>query len=206
MKSWWLSPGGLLLMAGAVSSACAWLLIAGPVATFGNIEKHVGHFGLVYVHMLGGSIMLFCGTLNLYIGLTRRHFKYHRLVGRVYLIGGSIGALIAIVIALGPAHKKDGTVILTNVSTSLTALAIAWLAAAAMAWRAARNKRIDSHRDWVIRSYVLAWAFVFCRLVSRVPEVGGLGDGQAFIWLSWVGPLIVCELALQWRAGAKARP
>ncbi len=207
-KSWWLSPAGLLLIAGAVSSVWAWILIAAPVATFGSIARHTDHFGLVYVHMLGGTIMLFCGTINLYVGLTRKHFRYHRLIGRLYLIGGSIGALIAIYIALGPAHKKDGAVMLTNTSASLTVLAVAWLAAAGMAWRAARNKRIDSHRDWIIRSYVLAWAFVFCRLASRVPAVGDMGEGQAFIWLSWVGPLIVCEIALQWRAGAKvpARP
>ena len=169
-----------------------------------NVGKHVGHFGLVYVHMLGGTIMLFCGAINLYVGATRRHFKYHKLVGRTYLIGGSLGAIIAIVIALGPAHKRDGAAMLTNLSTSLSVLAIVWLAAAGMAYRAVRNRRFDSHRDWIIRSYVLAWAFVFCRLASRVPSVAELGEGQAFIWLSWVGPLIVCEIGLQWRAGSKA--
>jgi len=196
----------LLLIAGVFSGAWAWLLIAAPVATLSNIGKHVGHFGLLYVHMLGGTIMLFCGAINLYVGATRMHFKYHKLVGRIYLIGGSLGAIIAIVIALGPAHKSDGAAMLTNLSTSLTVLAIAWMAAAGMAFRAVRNRRFDSHRDWIIRSYVLAWAFVFCRLASRVPTVAELGEGQAFIWLSWVGPLIACEIALQWRAGSKVMP
>ncbi len=202
-KSWWLSPLGLLLIAGVFSSAWAWVLIAAPVATLSNLGKHVGHFGLLYMHMLGGTIMLFCGAINLYIGATRRHFKFHKLVGRTYLIGGSMGAIIAIVIALGPAHKTAGAAMFTNLSTSLSVLAIAWLAAAGMAYRAVRNRRYDSHRDWIIRSYVLAWAFVFCRLASRVPTVAELGEGQAFIWLSWVGPLVACEIALQWRAGSK---
>jgi hypothetical protein len=85
---------------------------------------------------------------------------------------------------------------------STLTLALAWLGCAAMAYRAVRNKRYDSHRDWIIRSYVLAWSFVFCRIASRVPEIDGLGGGHAFIWLSWVAPLIICEFALQWRAGA----
>ncbi len=202
-RTWWLSPPGILLIAGFFSSVWAWWVIAAPVATLSSIGKHVGHFGLLYVHMLGGTIMLFFGAVNLYIGATRQHFKHHKLVGRTYLVGGSIGAIIAIVIALGPAHKSDGAVMLTNLSTSLSVLAIAWLAAAGMAYRAVRNKRYDSHRDWIIRSYVLAWAFVFCRLASRVPSVAELGEGQAFIWLSWVGPLVACEIALQWRAGSK---
>ena len=115
-----------------------------------------------------------------------------------------MGAVIAIIIALGPAHKSADAAMFTNLSTSLFTLAVAWLVAAGMAYRAVRNRRYDSHRDWIIRSYVLAWAFVFCRLASRVPTVAELGEGQAFIWLSWVGPLIVCEIALQWRAGSKA--
>jgi hypothetical protein len=55
----------------------------------------------------------------------------------------------------------------------------------------------------MVRSYVLAWSFVFCRVASRIPALGGLGGGEAFIWLSWIGPLLLCELGLQWGAGAR---
>jgi hypothetical protein len=72
-----------------------------------------------------------------------------------------------------------------------------------MAYRAARNRRYDTHRDWMIRSYVLAWSFVFCRVASRVTDIAELGGGEAFIWLSWVAPILLCEVALQWRAGAR---
>jgi hypothetical protein len=205
-RSWWLSPGGVLLLASILSSVWAWLLIAAPVATFSNLEKHVGHFGPLYLHMIGGTIMLFCGAINLYIGTTRKHFKYHKLVGRAYLIGGSLGAILAIVMALGSAHKSDASIMFTNSSTSLVTLSLTWLAAAGMAYRAVRNRRYDSHRDWIIRSYVLVWSFVFCRLASRVPAVADFGGGEAFIWLSWVGPLIACEIALQWHNGADQRP
>ena len=201
-RSWWLSATGLLLLAGIASSVGAWLLIAAPVATLSNIQQHTGHFGLVYLHMLGGTVMLSCGAINLYIGATRRQFRHHRLVGRVYLIGGACAALLALFITLGPNHKSDASVIFTNLSTSLATLATAWLVAAGMAYRAVRHRRYDSHRDWMIRSYVLAWSFVFCRIVSRVPAVAELGDGEAFIWLSWIGPILLCEVALQWRAGS----
>lgn len=53
------------------------------------------------------------------------------------------------------------------------------------------------------RSYVLSWAFVLCRFASPVPEIGQLGGGQAFIWLSWVLPMMVCEVVLQWPQGAR---
>ena len=74
-----------------------------------------------------------------------------------------------------------------------------------MAYRAIRNRVFDEHRDWMIRSYVLVWSFVFCRIASRVSDVDQLGNGQAFIWLSWIVPLIVCEMVLQWPRGARQR-
>lgn len=195
---------GTLLALGSITSLWAWWVIAPDVMTFSSagLKKHAGHFGLVYVHAVGGTIMLFLGLANLHIGTTRRFFQHHRLVGRLYVFGGGLGAMSAIVITSSTAHKAAGTSTLTNTSISLTALAVAWLLAAGMAVRAVRNRRYDTHREWMIRSYVLVWSFVFCRLASRVPGVEDMGGGDAFIWLSWVGPLILCEVALQWRAGS----
>lgn len=193
----------VLLGAGFISSAIAWWMIAIPVATFSSVEKHADHFPLAYLHVLGGTMMLFLGLANLYVGTTGKHFQYHKIIGRTYLIGGTIGALAAIVITLNPYHKPAGSGTFTNTTVSLLTLASAWLIAAAMAYRAVRNGRYDAHRDWIIRSYILAWSFVFCRIASRVPGIGDLGGGEAFIWLSWVAPLILCEFALQWRHGSE---
>jgi hypothetical protein len=58
----------------------------------------------------------------------------------------------------------------------------------------------------MIRSYVLTWTFVFCRLAQRGEIFSGLGpEGlTAGIWLFWVGPLLLTEAALQWRRGGRA--
>lgn len=170
---------------------------------FANVETHPEHFGLVYAHMIGGTIMLFIGAINLYIGTTSRYFKYHKIFGRTYLIGGTLGVAFVVAVLLSTAHKSDPAVMFTNVTVSLLTLAAAWLACAAMAYRAVRNGQYGQHRQWIIRSYVLAWSFVFCRIASRVPGVSDLGGGEAFIWLSWVAPLLICEILLHWRSGAK---
>ena len=200
-RNFWLSANGLLLATALISGAIAWWVIAWPVASLSNIDRHPGHFARTFAHMIGGTAMLFLGGANLYLAAIRANYQVHRLVGRAYLLLGSIGALLAINITLSPAHKPAGSPVLSNASLSLTMLASGWLIAAGMGWRAVRNRRIPAHRDWMIRSYVLAWSFVFCRLASRVPEIGGLGGGEAFIWMSWVAPLMICEIALQWRSG-----
>lgn len=198
----WLTRNGLLLATALVSGAAAWWLIAWPVASLSNIASHKEHFALTFLHMVGGTAMLSLGGLNLYLAATKQQYRLHRRIGQAYLLFGSIAAVLAGWLALTPAHKSAGAPVLTNASVSLLMLASSWLAFVALGWRAARNRRYASHSEWMIRSYVLVWSFVFCRIASRVPAIGELGNGQAFIWLSWVGPLIACEILLQWKNGA----
>jgi hypothetical protein len=207
MRSWWLSPGGIVLLLGLASGAVAWWLIAAPVAALANAAAHPYHFPQVFAHMVGGTIMLFVGAANLYVGSTRRFWRHHKLLGYLYLAGGTAGATLALVLALASPHRKtlEGMP-LTFGNTgetgyALAMLSLAWLVSAAMGLRAARNRRYDNHRAWMIRSYVLTWSFVLCRLLGKVPGLGEFGSSAAIIWLSWVVPLIVCEIALQWRAG-----
>ena len=204
-RGFWLSGNGLVLTGAIISSMVAWWMIAWPVATLSNLGAHAGHFPLTFAHMIGGTGMLFLGALNLYLAARRDRFALHRFIGRLYLIFGAFGASVAIAITLTHAHKAADGPVLTNTSISLLMLASAWLCFAGLGWRAARNRQYPVHADCMVRSYVLVWSFVFCRIASRVTGVGELGNGQAFIWLSWVGPLILCEICLQWRRGTQRR-
>ena len=205
-RSLWTSRNGILLASAIVSGAIAWWMIAWPVVTLSNVSVHKGHFALTFAHMIGGTGMLFLGGLNLYLAARNNNYPLHRKVGKAYLAFGAFGAVVAMFATASPAHKAAGSPILTAVSVSLLTLATAWLCFAALGWRAARNRRFQSHSQWMVRSYVLVWSFVFCRIASRFVPMGE----DAFIWLSWVGPLIVCEMVLQWPEGARkvqrARP
>lgn len=211
-RSWWLSFPGIMLALGIVTGAWAWQIIALPVFELEAAPRHPGHFAVTFMHALGGSLVLALGALNLYIGATRRWFHLHRQVGFGYLFTGTITSSLAMFVALTQVHASKGVSLafnpaaVTNVGWSLAMLSLAWLGAAAMAWRAARNRRYDNHRDWMIRSYVLAWSFVLCRVVDRVPGLEALpkmGGGESFIWISWMLPLGLAELGIQWRNGAR---
>ena len=202
----WGTRNGVLLAAAFISSAVAWWMIALPVATLSNIPAHQGHFALTFAHLLGGTGMMVLGGLNLYLAARKDRFALHRRVGQGYLLFGAFGSVLALIVTLSPAHKTPGGDLLTNSTVSLAMLASAWLCFAALGWRAARNRRFASHGQWMIRSYVLVWSFVFCRVASRVTNIGELGNGEAFIWLSWVAPLLVCEMMLQWPQGSAKPP
>ena len=169
----------LILTLGFMSSALAWWLIAIPVTTFSSTDKHPDHFALVFLHVMGGTIMLFVGLTNLYIGTTGKQFKYHKIIGRTYLIGGAIGSLAAIIITISPAHKPAGTNLFTNITISLLTLTTAWLLCAGMSYRAVRNGRYDSHRDLIAAMCLPGHSsFAVSPVVCRASKI------WAAVWLS----------------------
>lgn len=192
--------GTALILLGVLSAAPIWGLVAVPVLSGVAAPAHAHHFAYVFAHAAGGTLMLFVGALALYVGWTKRGLRFHKLIGYTYLIGGALGAGMGLHLSIAQPHPLPGLAIATG------ALALAWLAVAAMAWRAAFNKRFDTHREWMARSYVLTWTFVFCRIVMRLPAFANIDPPTivAIIWASWIAPLIACEIALQWGRGARA--
>jgi hypothetical protein len=196
----WSMPGVLLLLA-VLSGGYTWTQIAIPALGWdaSAAARHGSHFLATWVHAVGGTLMLFSGAAALYIGSTKRFFRYHRYVGYTYVTGGALGAGTALAIALANPHQSVASASATGT------LALAWLFATFMAWRSARNRRFDTHRPWMIRSYVLTWTFVFCRLLGTVPAVASAGKEveHALLWLTWVLPMMICEVALQWHATSR---
>jgi hypothetical protein len=189
----------ILIALAAASAFTIWLMVAMPVLSGEKAPAHADHYAYVFAHAFGGTLMLFAGALALYVGWTRRLFRFHRWIGATYLIGGALGAGMGLYLSITEPHPLPGVGVATGT------LAVAWLAIAAMAWRAAINRRFDSHRDWMIRSYVLTWTFVFCRIVMLHPASATAAPSTivAIIWASWITPLIACEIALQWNRGAR---
>lgn len=181
--------------AAAVSSAVFIWLIAVPA--FGPVRQavHVGHVPMLWAHVAGGIVMLFAGAVALRIGMTREWFRWHKVAGYTYLLWGILASVTALVRSFDVGHSP-------GMATGV--LAVVWLVFSAMAYRAVRNRRFDQHRDWMIRSYVAAWTFVFCRFWSRsAPEA--LQPLEAdMLWLAWVGPLLITEVLLQWSRGTES--
>jgi hypothetical protein len=188
-----------VFIAALVTALPVWWLIAIPILTAGAapFARHAAHLPWTYLHAAAGTMMLFTGAGALWIGWTRRQFRFHRWIGGTYLLTGLATATAALALNIRNVHND------ANSAWATGALAAAWLVTAAMAFRAIRNRRIDSHRDWVIRSYVLTWSFVFCRGLAYLPfKLDAEAQGAA-LWLTWIVPLLLCEVALQWRGGAR---
>jgi hypothetical protein len=148
-------------------------------------------------HISGGLLALVLGPFQFWAGFRNKYLKVHRWMGRLYLTGILIGTISSVALAL-----TTGMAIHLSWAISLMVLAFAWISTAGMAFRFILLKRINLHKEWMVRSYVVTFAFVLDRWISSQPFFNELGPfqeiGPTVVWVSWTIPLLITETILQW--------
>ena len=119
-------------------------------------------------------------------------------MGKAYLVSILIASMASLNLSI---NKMIITEHITTFGTGLIGLAIAWISTSAMAFWAARSKNFVQHREWMVKSYVVTFAFVTFRLVEKLLLVGfdmkGLEVANILAWSCWSIPLLVTEMILQ---------
>ena len=152
--------------------------------------------GWLLVHIFGGMIALLTGPVQLWLGLADRGMAWHRKMGIGYITGVAIGSIGAFYLAT---HTDFGWVF----GAGLFGLGVAWVTTTTLAFLAIKRSLIDQHKEWMIRSYVVTFAFVTFRAIQvsmQASQVGTLPEVLAFsAWICWALPLLVTELVIQGR-------
>lgn len=196
------APGPGWIALAVLSAAIAipsyrYLAGLGPVGP--NVAANHNLHPWIFAHAAGAATALLVGPAQLLAGLRARRPRLHRWSGRLYVAGCALGGLAGAALALG---VSTGPI----ASAGFLALALAWLAATGLGFAAARGRRIEAHRRWMIRSFALTFAAVTLRLYlpfAFLPHVDFARAYQAISWLCWVPNLAVAELLLRRRS---ARP
>lgn len=153
----------------------------------------------VLVHVAGGFVALLAGLFQLWSGLNGKAMGTHPLTGRVYVTGILLGSAGAIALSFSSSVYGFAW------GVSLFALAVAWLAITGTAIYFIRHRNVRAHKQWMIRSYILTFAFVTFRIVvDHVPYEALWGItrpemANAAIWPVWVVPLLAYEMMLAYR-------
>jgi hypothetical protein len=147
--------------------------------------------GWLFLHMNGGSLALLTGPIQFWTGLRRRNLTFHRWTGRLFLFG----------VAMGVTGSVGLAVTTTNgwaFEAALMGLASAWAVTAGMAYVSIRKGLVDIHKEWMIRAYVVTFAFVTFRYLQDYSPISRLrpeNDRDITIaWSCWVVPLAVTEM------------
>jgi uncharacterized membrane protein len=146
---------------------------------------------LLIPHILCSVIPLLAGPIQFSSSFRQRHLKFHRVLGRIYVISVFIGAFTGIALAAGR-PGMPGTCF----------QAAAWIVCTTAAFITARNRQIAQHRQWMIRSYAVTFTFVSSRVLNPWPLYWShLGDSLAAVGLIVfvLVSLLVVELGLHWR-------
>jgi uncharacterized membrane protein len=148
------------------------------------------------VHVAAGGVALLTGPVQLWLGISGRAIAVHRRLGLAYVIAVAIGSIAAFYLA---AHTELGW----GFGAGITGLGVAWLVTTSLAIAAIRRGFIEQHREWMVRSYVVTFAFVTFRATWAVLQVAGVGTRSEQLamcsWFCWAAPLVAVEAVLQGR-------
>jgi len=117
-------------------------------------------------------------------------------MGRMFLGGVAVGSI-------GVYRMAIGTALGWAFGFSLLALTSAWFTSASMALYAILKRQVQVHKEWMVRTYVITFAFVTFRVLNDYypgDRLQPAGDrAVAASWACWVFPLMFTEIILQLR-------
>jgi hypothetical protein len=147
---------------------------------------------LIVFHALGGMIALVSGPLQFSSRLRRRYPKFHRVMGRIYM--GSVFVAAPIAVAVAASHY-DFKVMHFTITTAIQSGV--WVTTTGVALVAARNRNIQRHRVWMVRSYAVTFTFVSLRLFRFIPAWNHMNGAENFVALILVTLLsaVIPEIA-----------
>jgi uncharacterized membrane protein len=142
-------------------------------------SRVAGHDPWLFLHIGGGVLSLAVGPFQFSRWLRVQHLALHRWIGRLYLAAVAIGSVAGFRIALEsqgglPTHYGFGM------------LALLWLFTTAMAYRRILQRHVQSHREWMIRSFALTFAAVTLRIWLPLSIAMKLDFMQAYTTISWL--------------------
>jgi len=153
------------------------------------------------VHIAAGGLALLLSPVQLSTRLRARAPHVHRAVGRITLVAIAAGGTAGLVLAPMSLAGAVGT-------AGFGALAVLWLAFAALGLRAIRGGDVTAHRRFMLRTFAMTYAAVTLRLwlLVLVPVLGDFPRAYAVVpFLSWVPNLVVVELLLRRQRPAAGR-
>jgi len=149
------------------------------------------------VHILGATCSLFLGPIQFWKSIRIKYLKFHRLSGKIYIIGTLIAAVSAFRLAL--------VFDCVGCRFSLIPLSLLLFTTTTLAWYAIKQRNIISHKQFMVRSYTCALAFVFVRLYQVIPMDSLFGiiedQGVRVVVVEWMFsflPIILVEIFMIW--------
>lgn len=147
-----------------------------------------------HMHFLGGAVALGVGWTQFLKNFRTKHLRAHRRLGYCYVVAI---VLISSPAAFFMAMQANGGF---NNVVGFGMMAVCWFGFTLMAFNSIKNKNIDAHERWMIRSFAVTLGAVTLRIFLPLMAVSGVPFHEAYqtiAWFCWVPNLIVAEWIIQ---------
>ena len=155
---------------------------------------HIAPFKMwLLPHGLAAAFALLLGPFQFSERLRRKYITVHKTMGYLYIAGCYIGAPLGLYIQRF--EEKLGTYSHSFTIATVMDAAI-WVFATTMALIMIRTKRMQQHRQWMVRSFACALIFLEARVILvffQLPEPAV----EAVVWACVAAAFPIADLVLQ---------
>lgn len=148
----------------------------------------------LFPHIIFSIAAILIGPFQFVPKFRNSYVKTHRKLGRVYIISVVFGGLAGMGLAVTSGVNLPYAV-------GLFGLGFTWAASATLAFLAIKNRKVAQHKEWMIRSYIITFAFVTFRFIEDILlslEIGSQVEILVLMsWSSWAVPLFIGEMVMQ---------
>lgn len=187
----WRAAIVLLTLQVAAVSALRYFTASGEAPEFILSNAFANPF--LVIHVAGGIVALLVGPLQFVRGIRAKMPALHRATGRIYVGTCAIGAPAGFMLAIG---TEAGPI----AGTGFAVAALLWPLFTFLGVRAAIERRLAEHREWMIRSYAITANAITLRLMLPLAGVLGFDFFAAYsviAWISWIANLVLAETYLR---------
>ena len=163
---------------------------------------HIAPFKMILLpHGLAAGLALFLGPLQFSERLRRKYITVHKTMGYLYITGCYLGAPLGLYIQWFEERLGNYPRSFT-IATAVDAAV--WILATTMALIFIRQRKIQQHRQWMVRSFACALIFLEVRAIMvlfQLPEQ----FVETVVWGCVAGAYPIADLILQIDQSMQAR-
>jgi len=169
------------------------------------IWAHYQHFKWwLLPHGMMGACALILGPLQFSDRIRKRFTKFHRVIGRFYIVGVFCAAPLGTYIQYYE-ERMGGARTFSAAAVTDAAL---WITTTAIALAFILKGNVQLHRQWMTRSYAVAIVFLEVRVVGGITGWENLGDhvNEAIVWGCVAFSLLFADIVIHWQDLRRPRP
>ena len=148
-------------------------------------------------HGIAGACVLLLGPMQFSDRLRQRFRKLHRVVGRIYVAGVFVAAPLGFYIQYFQERMGDPR----SFSIAAAVDAGLWMITTGIALIFILKRKVQEHRQWMIRSFAVALVFLEVRVIGGVGGFENLDvhANETIVWACLAFSILSADLVIQWQ-------